>query len=351
MVRTPKTTTLLAGVAVLGIAASLLVAPAAAAAKAPRPERQPGTKTFWVETSTFQTTSCWSGAPGQVVVLEATPQGGGARVTLGRSTLRKSSKCSGKYPLAAQVRFRTPKPGAWQLLEVITGGMGWGPARRNANRLDVPGTWTEAERECVGYVALGPQVDQLLRSGPGLSSSYWVTRVRECVPRLTEFPQSALDAVIAAYLVDPAPFADGRRHLASGQLTFPAFTSAVVAAARSKFPGVQADITETRSSRVVVDAYTDVAEQNFEQQITDPLNDPLLRTWFFGALPTTRNAAETAIRTDPRWEYTQRGTWTYLEVGYALLCAFGFTENCAIAENYRRLLATLPPMLPRWPLF
>lgn len=340
---------MLAGIAALGVAGSLLVVPPASAAKIPRPERQPGTKTFWVENSTFRTTSCWSGAPGQVVTLEAKQDGG--TVILSRSNLRKSSACPRKYPLSVRFSFHTPQPGKWTLTESVAAGKGWGPARRIANRLDVPGNWTTPERECIGYLVSESEINEFLRLGPGLSSSYWVTQIRECVPRLTEYPQTLVDDVIADYMVDPSPFFESRRNLLSGQLTWASFTGSVLAAAKARFSGVQADITESRPSRVVVDAYTDVVEQNMEQQITDPLNDPLLRTWLLSSLPVTKRDAETAIRQDPRWEYTQRGQWTYLETGYGLLCAFGFTENCAIAEYYQRLLGSLPPMLPRWPLF
>jgi hypothetical protein len=144
---------------------------------------------------------------------------------------------------------------------------------------------------------------------------------------------------------------NARQQLVIGALSETAFKQYVIEESSRQFPGVAYYITSTRSAAEIMQTLREVAERNFETIIPDVQADPLMWTWIFEGVPTTLLAAESAIRQDKRWQYTKRGRLWFGSLTSGLLCAFGHRYECEAAKRYEQELATLPPMLPRWPLF
>lgn len=340
----------LLGLLALTLIVPMLTAPAAQAA--PKAKRQPAKlETRFVTGKSLLVKSCWSGGAGQVGTLSARSTAGATTTLANTVRLVRSRSCPKDYPLQFKARFTTPTPGTWIVTESVRAGKGYGAGQARTLRLRVPGAWTASEVTCARWLWSGSQLNAILRDGPGLNPSTVTSRISRCDSRIDMYPQTAVDAEFAAYRVDSSAVPDARTRLIIETLSDSAFRSLLVAEAQARYPGIARDISSTRTTLDVVSAYADVIGQNLETVISDPYSDPLVKEWIFVAVPTSRNSAETAIRKDPRWEYTQRGQWSYLAAGYGLLCAFGFTENCTLEDYYNAKLASLPPMLPRWPLF
>lgn len=347
MVRTQKHLAV-AGTALLAFSLALPVTSAQAASN--KPQRSAAPADLLVMTTPTTVSFCWSGGVGQRVNLTTTVDG--FRRVLAVTTLVKDRRCPKDHPLAARYRVTPPTTaGKYPVFEEVVAGKGFKANRLFAFNLGIPGNWTAAQRECIDYLWAGPQRDQVVRSGPGLSPPDITNAVASCEPRLTQYSQAWLDAAFNSYLVASTSIPDARRQLVTGALGEATFKQLLIDESKRQFPGLVPYISSTRTTTDIFQTLRDIAESNFETTIPDLSTDPLMRTWIIEGIPATRQAAETAIRQDSRWEYTKRGRLSYLALAAGLLCAFGQKSQCDVQKRYEAELAKLPPILPRWPIF
>lgn len=339
--------------ATLGVAVAVIslgLTGTSAQASGTKPQRPKAAPDLLVVSAPTSVSFCWSGGPGQRVNLTATIDG--YRRVLASATLVKDRRCPEDFPLAARYRVSPPNtPGRHTVYEEVVAGHGFKSNRLFAFNLGIPGTWSPAQRECIDYLWIGPQQDEVIRSGPGLSPTATVSSITSCVSRLSQYTQVWVDQTFQSYLVSPSAIPDARQQLVTGALTEAAFKDYVIAESGRRFPGVASYITSTRSAVAVMQILRETAEHNFETTIPDVQADPLMRTWILDGMPTTLRDAETAIRKDSRWQYTKRGRLTFSALASSLLCAFGRQYECDAAKRLEAEIAKLPPMLPRWPLF
>lgn len=327
--------------------AGLVATPVQAAPS--KPDRPAASRDMTVVTGPTNVGFCWSGAAGQKVSLVTTI--GGYRRILASTRLVGDRRCPKAFPLRAAYRVLPPnQPGKHTVYEEVSPGSGFGAARLFALNMGVPGTWSPSQLECINYLWTGAERGAVIKTGPGLTPWTETSKVELCVPRLTTYSQEWVNGVFASYLVDPGLIPDARGQLVTSRLGATDFQNQIVAQAQSRFPGISGLLSTSRTTTTVVDALREVAERNLETTISDPASDPLLQSWLFQSLPSTRQEAETAIRKDRRWESTTRGRLTWLAVVAGLECAFT-GRQCDAAARYEAQLAALPPMLPRWPLF